>query len=50
MKKELITLLVIIIFVIVGIIYAAGEGKMDLVIFAASVVFGSFIVRKIIRK
>ena len=50
MKKELITLLVIIIFVIIGIIYAVVEGKMDLVIFAASVVFGSFIVRKIIRK
>ena len=49
MKKELIIFLVVVVLTIAGIIYAAGEGKMDLVIFAASVVFGSFIVRKIIR-
>ena len=50
MKKELIIFLVVVVLTIAGIIYAAGEEKMDLVIFAASVVFGSFIVRKIIRK
>lgn len=50
MKKELISLLIVSVLVILGIIYAVAEGKMDLVIFAASVVFGSFIVRKLIRK
>ena len=50
MKKELIIFLVVVVLTIAGIIYAAIEGKMDLVIFAASVVVGSFIVRKFIRK
>lgn len=50
MKKDILLIIGLLIFCIIGVVYAILEDKLELVILAASVAGGSFIVRKLFRK